>query len=360
MNETMSKREQPRHPTIHDVAEALGMHKSTVSVAFSGKGNLSAATRNRVLQVAKELGYEPNPLAQRLANGISNSLICLFSGILDVGLATEKILLIQKELTSRGLDVPIYTYADQAETGKTSQAAQVKQLCRQRPRAIICAAQMLNQSVYDELAAYQANGGVVVSYDIPVPLECDQVIFDRENNAYQGARHLLQNGHRRIAIGLSGPGLQQGSIASGPHSIRMRGFQRALEEFGASHTSELLLVDATYERGGADMAKQFLQLKQRPTGICIVNDYVALAFMTEMMRAGIKVPDEVSIIGHDNQPVAEYCPVPLTAISQPVDEVARAVVTMLMERLEGSTSSSRTLMIRGKLHERQSVIQIAR
>ena len=109
MNQLTSRRESTKHPTIHDVAEALGMHKSTVSVAFSGKGNLSVATRNKVLQVARELGYEPNPLAQRLANGVSNSLICLFSGVLDVGLATEKILLIQKELTERGLEVPIYT-----------------------------------------------------------------------------------------------------------------------------------------------------------------------------------------------------------------------------------------------------------
>ncbi|HEX8549992.1 MAG TPA: LacI family DNA-binding transcriptional regulator [Abditibacteriaceae bacterium] len=356
MNQLTSRRESTKHPTIHDVAEALGMHKSTVSVAFSGKGNLSVATRNKVLQVARELGYEPNPLAQRLANGVSNSLICLFSGVLDVGLATEKILLIQKELTERGLEVPIYTYSDQSEGGKTSQAAQVKQLCRQRPRAIICASQMLNHSVYDELAAYQNNGGIVVSYDIPVPLNCDQVVFDRENNAYQGASYLLSKGHRRIAIGISGPGIKPGEPLSGPHGIRMKGFERALQEFGAS--SELLFVDSTYERGGAALAAQFLKLKERPTGICIVNDYVALAFMTEMMRAGVRVPHDVSIIGHDDQPVADYCPVPLTAISQPVGEIAHAVVALLVERLEGSTVAPRTQNIRGKLIKRQSVVPI--
>jgi DNA-binding LacI/PurR family transcriptional regulator len=311
-----------------------------------------------VLRVARELGYEPNPLAQRLANGVSNSLICLFSGVLDVGLATEKILLIQQELTARGLDVPIYTYSDRPESDKVSQAVQVKQLCRQRPRAIICAAQMLNDAVFDELAAYQNGGGIVVSYDIPVPLDCDQVIFDREDNAYQGARHLLEKGHRRIAIGLSGPGMGDEIPLSGPHVIRMKGFRRAIDEFGVSRKCELLLVNSTYERGGAAMARKFLNLKQRPTGICIVNDYVALAFMTEMMRSGIRIPQDVSVIGHDDQPVAEYCPVPLTSISQPVEEVAHGVVSMLLERLAGTTAAPRTITIRGTLKERQSVATV--
>jgi LacI family transcriptional regulator len=339
------------------VAEALGMHKSTVSVAFSGKGNLSLATREKVLQVARELGYEPNPLAQRLANGVSNSLICLFSGALDVGLATEKILLIQKELTGRGLDVPIYAYPDQSSDERTSQAVQVKQLCRQRPRAIICATQTVNDAAFEELASYQSGGGILVSYDTEVPLDCDKVVFDRADNAYQGARHLLSKGHRSIAIGISGPGVAPGQPLTGPHGIRMIGFERAFRESGLR--ADFLYVDSTYERGGAALAQQFLKLKPRPTGICIVNDYVALAFMTEMMRAGVRVPEEVSIMGHDDQPVAEYCPVPLTSITQPVEEIAHAVVAMLSERLSGSTARSRTLTIRGKLIERQSVVSVS-
>src|SRR5688572_4984338 len=95
--------------TIHDVAAALGMHKSTVSLALSGKGNVSKATRARVVAAANEMGYQPNPLAQRLARGYRNDLVCLFTGALDVGLATQKILSIQQQLNSRALEAPIYT-----------------------------------------------------------------------------------------------------------------------------------------------------------------------------------------------------------------------------------------------------------
>lgn len=347
-------------PTIQDVAGALGMHKSTVSLALSGKGNVSAATRQRIMKVARELGYEPNPLAQRLAHGHRNSVVCLFSGTLDVGLATEKILLIQQELSARGMEVPIYTSPDGNADGGESQAAQIKQVCRQRPRAILCAAQMLHPAVYYELAAYQRGGGVVVSYDIPVPLACDQVIFDREDNAYQAARHLLERGHRHIGLAMSQSVSVTPDAPNVPQTFRLRGFHRALNEFGVPFREEWLFLNATYEKGGAELARRFLAMRERPTGMCIVNDYVALAFMVEVMRAGVHVPEDVSVVSHDDQPIASYCPVPLTAVSQPVEAIARAVVTMLVERLgfDEETAAStppRTVTVRGQLVERESV-----
>ncbi|MES2465215.1 MAG: LacI family DNA-binding transcriptional regulator, partial [Armatimonadota bacterium] len=75
--------------TIRDLAGALGMPKSTVSTALSGKGTLSTATRQKVLTAAAELGYRPNALAQRLAQGQSHAVVCLVSGPLDIGLGTQ-------------------------------------------------------------------------------------------------------------------------------------------------------------------------------------------------------------------------------------------------------------------------------
>lgn len=347
-------------PTIHDVAGALGMHKSTVSLAFSGKGNLSAATRQKILRVGRELGYEPNPLAQRLAHGHSNPAVCLFSGTLDVGLATEKILLIQRELSARSLEAPIYTCGEAAGAGGLSQATQIAQICRQRPRAILCAAQMLSPVVLGELEAYQKRGGIVVAYDIPVPLACDQVVFDREDNAYQAARHLLERGHRKIGLAMSQTAPWSPNDPNVPQSFRLKGFRRALQEWGAPFRPDWFFENATYEKGGAQMAQRFLALAERPSGLCIVNDYVALAFMVEVMRAGVRVPRDVSIVSHDDQPIASYCPVPLTAVSQPVEAITRAVVEMLVERLEGDAASApRTRILKGELVRRDSVADLS-
>jgi LacI family transcriptional regulator len=342
--------------TIHDVAAQLGMHKSTVSLALSGKGNVSKATRARVAEVATAMGYEPNPLAQRLANGVNNSLVCLCAGGLDVGLTTEKILLIQQELGRLSLEVPIYTFSDPLAGDSLSQAAQVRNLCRQHPRAVVIAVQTLNPAIFDELHAYQAKGGIVVSYDIAVPLQCDQVVFDRQDNAYQGAKYLIDRGHTKIGFGMSVGGNWPSNNKSLPQNQRLLGFQKALKEAGLPFREEWMFRHSAYEMGGAELARHFLSCEDRPTGLCIVNDYVSLAFMVEMSNRGIRVPQDVSIVGHDNQPVASYCPVPLTSVSQPTREIAGAVVQLLLERLNGSNRPPETVVIRGELIERRSVV----
>lgn len=342
-------------PTLADVAVVLGMHKSTVSKALSGTGNISRSTRDRVRRAARELGYEPNPLAQRLAGSKASPLVYVLSGTLDLGMATQKIRLIQAALHGAAFEAPIHTCPEPVADGGRSQAEQVRQLCRQRPRAIVCAAQLIDADVYPELEAYRRAGGVVVSYDSPVPLACDQVIFDREDNAYQAARRLLEAGHRKIGIGMSRlPERPQGAFAS-PQSQRLRGFRRALGEFGVPFQEKWLFENPPYDEGGAAMAQRFLAMIERPTGLCIVNDQVAFAFMVDVMRAGVRVPDEVSIVSHDNQPITHRCPVPMTSATQPVEEIVRATVAMLTERLAGYDGEPRTVTIRGELVERASV-----
>lgn len=342
-------------PTIKDVAGALGMHKSTVSLALSGKGNIAASTRVRVMSVARELGYEPNPLAQRLANGNPNPEVCIVTGALDVGLATEKILLIQNALIQQSLEVPIYTCSEPVGEAGRSQAAQVKQICRQQPRAIICYAQMIDPGAYRAVENYQDLGGIVISYDLPIPLDCDQVVFDREDNGYQAARQLLIQGHRRVGIGMSSTHNWKAAASYLPHTLRLNGFRRALEEFGAPVREDWFFQNTTYERGGVELAQRFLQMKDRPTGLCIVNDYMALAFMVEIRKAGVRVPQDVSVVGLDNQPIAAYCPVPLTSISQPAEKISDAVVALLQERIAGSREAAQTVTIQGEVVLRESV-----
>jgi len=146
--------------------------------------------------------------------------------------------------------------------------------------------------------------------------------------------------------------------ARDPQEHRLKGFCRALSEYGVSFREEWLFQNAAYESGGAQMAARYLSLVDRPSGLTIVNDYVALAFMVEVMRAGVRIPSELSVVGHDDQLIASYCPVPLTSMTQPVQNIAQAVIHLLMERIEGTiddTTPPRTIDIVGKMIERNSV-----
>lgn len=350
---TTSPPSSPKRPVnIHDVAAALGMHKSTVSLGLSGKGNIAKKTRERIEAKAREMGYEPNPLAQRLANSGNNNMVGLCAGNLDVGVLTEKILLVQKALTARGLEAPIYTLSAGGD-GQASQS-QMRGLCRQKPQAIVCSSQAMHEAVFPELAKYQSEGGIVVSYDVEIPIDCDQVVFDREDNAYRAAQFLIDRGHRELGLALSVPRDSLGGFNTVQNS-RYQGFTRALRQAGLEVRQDWIFEEETYEIGGARLAADFLKLKDRPSGLCIVNDYMALAFMSEVMRAGVRIPEDVSVVGHDNQPVAAYCPVPLTSATHPAAEIAERVVELLIQRLDGSQEPARKVVVDCEVVERESV-----
>ncbi len=356
-NDGLSTLQSKRPPTLQDVADALKMHKSTVSVALSGKGTLSRETRHRIFHTAKQMGYVPNPIAQKLASGYRNPAVCVFGAGLDTGLGTEKLLLIQRILSKDSIEVPIYICAEPDSDGNPSQSAQLRQVCRQRPRAIICAGNVLDESVFVELEEYQRSGGFVVSYDTELPIQCDQVIFDREHNAYTAARYLLEKGHRKIGLGLSS---KIDWLPDSPHYFqtgRIRGFMKALDEFGAPINENWVFQHATYERGGEELARMFIESEDRPTALAIVNDYVALTFMVTVMQHGVRIPHDLSIIGHDNQPISNYTPVPMTSATQRTDEIATAVVNLLQARLNEDHFAPRKIYIKGTVVERDSVAQ---
>lgn len=343
--------------TIQAIADQLGIHKSTVSLVLSGKGRISPATRDRIMALVREHGYAPDPFAQRLASRTHHKTVYVCSGTLDPGLGTEKVALLQTRLTGLGLDVPISTPARRTEGDQHSVESQIelfRNLRRLRPQAIVCSVFRFHEDAIAELEKYQKDGGIVVAYDLPIPLACDQVIFDREDNAYQGMRYLLERGHRQIGLGVSQRTRSQNWQSNYTQNQRLAGFQRALREWGVE-APDWIVENASYNEGGEVMAREFLTLQKRPTALCIVNDQVILGFMTHILRAGLAVPRELSIMGHENQTIARFCPVPLTSISQPLEDIVEAVAELVMQRLAGSDVPPQTVSMRGRLVEGGSV-----
>lgn len=335
--------------TIQDVAQAVGASKSTVSAAFTGNGRISPARRAEILSMADQLGFEPNPHAQRLSNGHCNNMIALFSLDLDLGVGTHKLKIIQRLLAAQGYDVPVYSYGSFGGGEIVPVAKMMNTLCRQRPRAIVCFTSDFSADVWSELERYQSEGGTVVCYDFKVPLACDTVVFDREDNTYQATRHLLKLGHRNIGFYRSVP------FDLSSNDARFRGFRRALEEWDLELRAEWLFHEGLDEEAGELMAKKFLKLKRRPSAMCIVNDTAAAMFVIRLREAGINVPSDVSVVSHDDTPIARCSAVPLTTATHPVENIAHQVVSLLLSRLRGEYQGEpRCKVIRGELIVRQS------
>jgi DNA-binding LacI/PurR family transcriptional regulator len=335
-----------RKATLEDVARLAKTSKCTASRALSSKGYVAERTRQEILSAAKELNFEPNVHAKRLLNGASDvvSMIC-FGIDLDVGV--RKNLLVEQSIAELGFKVPVYS----GRYGSDRQvAALISQIRRERPRALVCANLEFPLGALSELKAFCSDGGLLVCYDAPVDLDCSKVIFDREHNTYAAAQRLIDLGHRKI-------GFYYNAILL--PDDRYAGFCRALDDSGLELRSDWLF-QGRYEEGGARAALQFLALKERPTAMCLMNDCAASAFVAEVQRHGVLVPQDLSIVSHDNLPIAQYAATPLTTMSNPIDAVAKAVVDLLKEAIDArGTRPGKTIVCRGELIDRGSAIPYA-
>lgn len=336
--------------TMSDVARVAGVSKMTVSFALNNTGRVSQKTRKIVMEAAQQLGYEPNPHAQNLSNGRSTNTIGLFSLWFDFGVGTQKIQFIQSALNQSGYDVPIYGIGLHDQYNEDVQTGAIASIRRQKPRGLICFTNGLKPKALLELRRYQDEGGILVSYDYPTDLDCDAVLFDRVDNTYQAAKHLTDMGHRKLCYADHGF-----ARTNGPRVI---GFHRAIAEVDGEWRPEWLLEAGSardYAEGGRVLAAKFLALRDRPTAVCIVNDYSAMVFINELERAGVHCPADVSVVGHDNHAMSQFARVPLSTVSHPSEIIAAQSAQFLLSRLNGEYDGpARKFQARGELIARQS------
>ena len=338
---------------MQTIASHLGVSRMTVSFALNGTGRVSDKMRQKVLDVARELDFKPNLDAQRL-KGQRPDNVELFVLWLEPGVGSSKIRLIQELLKARGYDVPVHCAGLRDSTSEANQAQIVAALRRQKPRALIAATGGLFRPALDELRRYQEEGGVLVAYDHPTDLPCDQTIFDREDNTYRATRHLLELGHRSIGIGF------HHNLWTG--DTRYKGYQRALSEFGLEPRAQWGLEGLQaedYATAGVTMAQKFLALRERPSALAIINDYAAIAFLSELRHAGTECPRDVSVVGHDDHPLSRHNWVPLSTVTHPTAAIAEATVKFLLDRLSGETDGEpRRVVLQGELIARHSARQL--
>jgi DNA-binding LacI/PurR family transcriptional regulator len=333
--------------TLYDVAREAGVTFTTVSNVINSKGRVSETTRATVWKAIEQLDYRINPHAQRLARGVDMHTVALVALFANFDVVMRKIQGVQSGLQERGFSAPLHAYGLQA-ISETAETKLVAEVTRQRPRAIAYCSPTANESSWHELRLYQREGGRVIVFDDPCDEEFDQVLFDREHNTYLAAQHLLELGHRNIGFWMSG----------GPGGPRLMGFERAFAERNIPVNRRWFFGGGSYlsyEQNGVDLAEEFLNLRKRPTAMCIVNDSSAQAFVHAVTDAGVRVPEDLSVIGHDDTLLARYGRIPLTTVSHPAAAIAKEVINILDKRLkQDEVGAPLKVTVRGELIVRAS------
>jgi len=353
----MNALDTPRNLTISDVARELGVSAATVSMAFSGKGTITSKRREDVLKAARELGYEPNPLAQRLRGRATNT-VAFYSPALDPGVTILKVQHIQTLLNRAGYELQLHARPYETSVGR--KAAQfLRSLRLEKPRAIICnAGWHFGEAEADELQAFEEEGGIAacLSYKVPFSGNFDQVVYGGGHEVALAVEHLSELGHRHI-------GLASHDLESAHFSMERGGFEEEMRVRGLEVRAQWLFeAPQRYMGSLGAAAAQFLALRDKPTAMIVGPDSAASAFLHHLLRAGVQVPRDLSLVAlGDAGDVAPHAAVPLTAVSDPYREHSEQLSSLLLERLSGKYErEARTQFVRGQWIERESTAPPAR
>lgn len=304
--------------TVHDVARHAGVSIATVSRALNDRSRVSVETRERVLRVARSLGYQPNDLARSLA-----------------GMATQTIALLLPDITNPffpELVKGVQTLADEhghllllchnADDGGKARA-DIGMLRRKKVDGILLVAGTLRTK-----GIAQATCGVpTVVLDRHVPgLRSDLVTVDHRAGAKLAVEYLVELGHRRI-VHVTGP--------SGVSSSKERhaGYEDALRAVGVEPDPELVVPGDFLEDGGYAAGRSLLQRGIEFTAAFAANDLSAIGLLTSLTEAGLRVPADVSVVGFDGVHLTAYTAPPLTTVAQPVYDLGRRAAELLLDRL---------------------------
>lgn len=303
--------------TIKDVAREAGVNVSTASRALAGSYGVRKSTREKVLQVAEALNYRANTIARGLATGRSNTIGLLISDIRNPFFA-EVARGVEDAADAAGFRV----FVCNSDLDPAKQMRYFETLLARRVDGVII-------NSISNMTAEQQNELAVA--EIPIVLlnrpsgsdtRFSTISADNFEGGYQAGHYLIRLGHRSIGH-LSGP-REHGNLAR-----RCKGFIKACESAEPAVTPAILYGDQSYE-GGFESAKKLLNRHAGLTAIFAANDIMAFGALRALMEMGLKVPDDVSVIGFDDLELASVITPPLTTIRQPKYEMGQAAAQILL------------------------------
>lgn len=338
----MSTKKEPHRQkvTIYDIAEASGVSYSTVSRVLNGFEFVRETTREKVLAAAERLGYVANIQARSLAGGKSNVIGVLVPRI-NNSYITEIVAGIDDELGAANLNLMLYTTHRRA--GKETHY--VETIASGMADGLLLVVPLTPDSYLAALRARQFPYVLVDQHDSHNASY--EVIATNYQGAYDATRYLIELGHRRIAFitGLS-------ELYS-THE-RLRGYRAALDQAGIPFNPAYVAEGDFWKDAAYRATTALLALPQRPTAIFAANDLTAIGAMNALSDHDLSVPGDMSIVGFDDIAQARFTIPRLTTVRQPLEQMGRSAVALLLEQLRHPERPPRRITLTTDLIVRDS------
>lgn len=309
-------------PTINDVARECGVAASTVSRALSQPGRINAETAERIRQAAERMGYRPSPIARALPSGRTLMLALLVPDLTNP-FFSEMIRGAERQAGAGGYTLVLADTDESAEM----EAVHIQRLARLVDGLVIGSPRLSDSKLAEFAARYPL---VLVNRELG---DVPHVVIDTPRGMAHAVEHVASLGHRSIAY-LAGP------HASWIDRRRWRALQSAARRLGL--TMSRLGPFAPNMAGGTAAAEAVVN--SEATAVIAFNDLLAIGMMRRLLARGLRVPEDISVLGCDGIFGADFCHPALTTLAAPLQDSGRAAVTLLLSRLADPGSQQRVVL----------------
>jgi LacI family transcriptional regulator len=333
--------------TIYDIAQKLELSSATVSRALQDNPSINKNTRKKIQQTAKELGYRHNTFASSLRKQKTNTIGVIVHE-LNSNFITSVLAGIEKVTTEAGYDLIIAHSSESYE----KEAANALNLFHKRVDGLI-ASLAFNTKGLDHYKTFEEKGIPVIFFDrVEEKSDSTKVIIDNYKCGYQATQHLIGQGCKKIV-------LVTASLKRNVYAQRHKGYMDALYDNNIPFDKSLVLIKDLSEQCGVEAAMQILTMKPLPDGAFITNDFSAAVCMQTLKEHGIKIPEDIAIVGFNNDAISKIVEPQLTTIHYPGIDMGEIAARNLINHLRGLSNIRRTqtIVVRSELIIRKSSLK---
>lgn len=334
--------------TISHVADRAKVSRATVSRVLNNNPTVDAEIKARVLTAIEELDYQPNRAAQRLRSNTSDVIGVIISDI-QSPFFTSVVRGIEDAAYANEMNIVLCN----ADEDLIRQETYLRLLQAENVAGIIVSPTW-HVSESNELQQFLDSGIPIILIDrIVANTSFDMVSVDNVTGAYNGVRHLIDLGYRRIGIIAGNQKLTTGKG-------RYEGYARALASADIPLDEKLVRFTNFTEDDGYQFTMELLSLPRPPEALFVSNNLSTMGTLKAIREKGTKVPEELALVGFDDIPMASELKTPLTVVSQPTHEMGEEAVRLLIRRLKSPQAPSQSIILQTQLIVRESCGYTAR
>jgi LacI family transcriptional regulator len=324
---------QKKEITIYDIAQKLAISSTTVSRGLKNNPAINKDTRKKIQDTAKKLGYRHNTFASSLRKQKTNT-IGLIVHELNSNFITSVLSGIEKVTAETGYDIIIAHSSESYE----KEVSNANNLFHKRVDGLI-ASLAFNTKNLEHYKQFEEKGIPVIFFDRVEENENNtNVIINNYKNGYDATRHLIEQGCKKIV-------LVTATLTRNVYAQRHKGYADALKDNHILYNKHLVLIKDLSEQCGVEAAKEIMKMKPMPDGAFITNDFSAAVCMQTLKGYGVRIPEDIAIVGFNNDAISKIVEPQLTTIDYPGKDMGEITARNLINHLKGLSNINKTKSI---------------